>query len=113
MALSSKERVQLIQKGNVLFYREKYTLAERIFRTAKYQDGLIRLGQYYFNQKNYFRSAELFRLANNLKGEYACYQKMGLMPNITDFKNREEVEKANQKLNKNLAKLVQKVMHEQ
>jgi hypothetical protein len=42
--LSSEKRAALIRKGNELFNRGEFGLAQRIFLTTKYSDGLIRMG---------------------------------------------------------------------
>jgi len=41
------QRTALIRKGNQLFTDQKYGLAERIFVTVHYSDGLVRLGDLY------------------------------------------------------------------
>lgn len=104
--LSSKQRIELIQKGNRVFNEGKISLAERIFKTAKYQDGLIRVGQYYYNKKEYLRAAEIFRIASYIKGEYACYAKLGLYKTSLNFDSEEERKKIDEQINRNLAKAV-------
>ena len=46
-ALSREKRAALIRKGNELFNRGEMALAQRIFVTTRYSDGLIRLGDHY------------------------------------------------------------------
>jgi hypothetical protein len=110
MKLSSKDRIQLIHKGNAVYNDGKYILAERLFRAAKYQDGLIRTGQYYFQKKEYLRAADIFRFANYLKGEYACYEKLGLLSEYTDIQNPEEKKKMDEEINKKIAVVVSKML---
>ena len=45
--LPREKRAALIRKGNELFNKGEFGLAQRIFVTTKYSDGLIRIGDYY------------------------------------------------------------------
>jgi hypothetical protein len=45
--LAKEKRAALIRKGNELFNKGEFGLAERIFITTKYSDGLIRVGDRY------------------------------------------------------------------
>ncbi len=45
--LSREKRAALIRKGNELFNGGQIALAQRIFVTTRYSDGLIRLGDHY------------------------------------------------------------------
>jgi len=109
MALPSKQRVALIHKGNAIFNKKNYKLAEKVFRTAKYQDGLIRLGQHYYHQKKYLKSADIFRFAGYLKGEYACYVKMGLAKEVLG-KDDKEFTKVDKDINKKFAQAISLMM---
>ena len=104
--ISASERVKLIQKGNALFNNGQYPLAEKIFLTINYQDGLIRLGEYYFNHGNYFRAGELFRQAKFLKGEYSCYLKLGLIHSLKDFHNLKTKKIMDNEINKKIVKTI-------
>jgi len=55
-SLDPAQKVQLIRRGNECFNQGQYELAERIFLTCDYSDGLIRLGDFYF-KKNEFQDA--------------------------------------------------------
>jgi len=55
-SLGPAQKVQLIRRGNECFNQGQYELAERIFLTCDYSDGLIRLGDFYF-KKNEFQDA--------------------------------------------------------
>jgi len=44
--LTSEKRAALIRKGNELFNKGEYDLAERIFATTGYSDGLRRIGDH-------------------------------------------------------------------
>jgi len=45
--LTSEQRAALIRKGNQLFNKGQFGLAQRIFITTKYSDGLIRMGDHH------------------------------------------------------------------
>lgn len=45
--ISKEQRAALIRRGNELFNRGDIGLAQRIFITTKYSDGLIRIGDRY------------------------------------------------------------------
>jgi len=49
--LDGKDRAALIRKGNELYNKGEYELAGKVFLTAKYRDGLRRLGDLYFYDK--------------------------------------------------------------
>ena len=108
--LSSKERIRLIHQGNALFNQKRYMMAEKVFRTVQYQDGLNRLGDFYFQEGQYFRSAELFRLARNLKGEYRCYLQLGLIKDIDDFHQNHLKKAMDEQINKKIASVIQKMI---
>jgi hypothetical protein len=45
--ISKEQRAALIRRGNELFNKGDFGLAQRIFITTKYSDGLIRIGDWY------------------------------------------------------------------
>jgi hypothetical protein len=57
--LSSQQRSALIRKGNEFYNRGNLAEAKRIFLTAHYSDGLIRIGDYY---KGKNKPLEAFRM---------------------------------------------------
>ena len=61
--LSDKERVALIRKGNEFFNEKKYELAKRIFLTVGYTDGLVRLGDYYYDHKMPLEALRMYKVA--------------------------------------------------
>lgn len=63
--VDSATRVKLIRKGNEYLNNGSIELAEKIFITIDYKDGLIRLGDYYFNNNNLYKSAEMYFLSEN------------------------------------------------
>ncbi|MCK4798898.1 MAG: hypothetical protein KAT05_16100 [Spirochaetes bacterium] len=63
--VDSSTRVKLIRKGNQFLSEGKIKLAEKIFVTVDYKDGLVRLGDYYLKNKNIYKSAEMYFLSEN------------------------------------------------
>lgn len=108
--LTSKERVTLIHKGNALFQLGQVDLAERVFRTAKYQDGLVRTGEYWEKKGQYLRAADLFRHAKYLRGEYRCYLKLGLIKEVADVNDDGARMAMDEQVNKSLAAAVRTMM---
>jgi hypothetical protein len=45
--ISKEQRAALIRKGNELFNKGDFILAQKIFMTTKYSDGLIRIGDHF------------------------------------------------------------------
>ncbi len=45
--VTKEQRAALIRRGNELFNKGDFRLAERIFITTKYSDGLIRIGDHF------------------------------------------------------------------
>ena len=56
--LTREKRAALIRKGNELFNKGEFALAQRIFVTTKYSDGLIRIGDKYLKGGQAPRGAE-------------------------------------------------------
>ncbi len=72
--LDAETRSALIRKGKECFKRGELELAERVFLTASYADGLKRLADYYFRKlKNVKKAVELYRAAGG-KEEEAIYE---------------------------------------
>lgn len=49
--MDEKERAALIRKGNAAFNEGDIELAIKVFKATGYKDGLIRLGDYFFYEK--------------------------------------------------------------
>ncbi|MBN2551159.1 MAG: hypothetical protein JXB06_00255 [Spirochaetales bacterium] len=73
--MSKEQRVALIRKGNDLFNQKKYDLAKRIFLTAGYSDGLIRLGNLYMDQNMPLEAFRMYYLAPDRKKVDALLEK--------------------------------------
>lgn len=63
--LDPSVRAMLIRKGNDFFSRGKINSAEKIFVTVDYKDGLVRLGDYYFEKKDIYRAAQMYFMSGN------------------------------------------------
>ena len=59
----SKQRAALVRKGNQLYAEGRYDLAERIFLTVHYSDGLVRLGDHYREAGRTLDALRMFWLA--------------------------------------------------
>lgn len=69
--LSAQQRIVLIRKGNELFNAGRIDQAKRIFITAHYTDGIIRVGDYYMDQKEPLEAFRMYWLApERRKSEY-------------------------------------------
>ena len=61
--LAREKRAALIRKGNELYNRGELALAQRIFVTTKYSDGLIRIGDKYLKGGKPLEALRLYWLA--------------------------------------------------
>jgi len=69
-SLSEKERLLLIRKGNELFNKGNIKLAQKIFLTTNYKDGLIRIGDYYlFEKHDVAKAIKFYKLSGYKKRE--------------------------------------------
>ena len=64
-AVSGTQRAALIRKGNELFNQGNMEIAQRIFVTTRYADGLIRLGQHYWKAGQGLEAFRMFYLAGD------------------------------------------------
>lgn len=69
-------RSALIRKGNELLNAGKHDLALRIFLTAGYADGLVRLGEVYEKQGNVLEAFRMYWLAKYRKKIDPTVEKM-------------------------------------
>lgn len=58
-------RALLIRKGNDFFVGGNIKAAEKIFVTTDYKDGLVRLGDYYFTNRDIYKAAEMYFMSGN------------------------------------------------
>jgi hypothetical protein len=79
-ALSGEQRTALIRRGNELFNRGSIVQARRVFLTARYTDGLIRIGDYYLKKNNHLEAFRMYWLApEHRKAEYLIERMAGVV----------------------------------
>lgn len=62
-ALTAEQRVGLIRRGNEFFNKGEVEQAKRIFLTTGYSDGITRIGDYYYREKNYLEAFRMYAMA--------------------------------------------------
>jgi hypothetical protein len=62
-SLGGEKRAALIRKGNELFNKGEFNLAEKIFITTRYSDGLIRMGDHYRKEGKPLKALQAYWLA--------------------------------------------------
>jgi hypothetical protein len=62
--ITQEERVVLIRKGNALFNQGNIEMARKIFITTNYTDGIIRLGDFYYQHKQPLEALKMYYLAS-------------------------------------------------
>ena len=78
--LSGQQRSALIRKGNELFNNQMFEEAKRVFVTAHYTDGLVRMGDYYSKQNNLLEAFRMYWLApERRKVEYLVERMAGVV----------------------------------
>ena len=63
--LTDQQKVALNRKANALFNDGKFDMAERIFITTGYSDGLTRVGDNYAKKNEFLKALKLYLLAHN------------------------------------------------
>ncbi|MCQ2248632.1 MAG: hypothetical protein MJZ50_06415 [Treponema sp.] len=74
--LSDPQKVQLNRKANALFNEGKLAMAERIFITTGYSDGLTRVGDKYAEKHQYIDALKLYILAHNKRKSEPLIEKI-------------------------------------
>lgn len=74
--LSDQQKVALNRKANVLFNEGKYDLAERIYITTGYSDGLSRIGDKYQEKNQYLNALRMYQLAHNKRKSEPILEKL-------------------------------------
>ena len=77
--LSPQQRVMLNRKANALFNDGKIEMAERIFVTTGYSDGLTRCGDSYAEKNEYIKALRLYLLAHNKRKSDPLIEKIAGM----------------------------------
>ena len=68
MKVTKEQKAKLIRVGNKAFNEGNIEYAAKIFKAIKYQDGLIRIGDYfYFKKRQPLRAYGYYELAKNDK----------------------------------------------
>lgn len=75
-SLSAQQRVVLNRKANALFNEGKVEMAERIFVTTGYSDGLTRVGDTYAQKNDYLKALKLYLLAHNKRKSDPLIEKL-------------------------------------
>jgi hypothetical protein len=70
------KRIALIRKGNELFNNGRIDLAKKIFLTTLYVDGLVRLGDRYFEEKKPLEAFRMYWIARHTSKKETFVQKM-------------------------------------
>ena len=81
-SLEPQQKAALVRKGNELFNKGLYDQAKRIFLTAGYTDGLIRMGDYYFSNQQPLEAFRMYKIAPaEDKVEHLVEQMAGVISN--------------------------------
>ena len=63
--LTSQQRVQLIRRGNEFFNGGNLDMARKIFLTLGYKDGIIRLGDLYYEKGEPLEALKMYMQADD------------------------------------------------
>ncbi|MBP3366878.1 MAG: hypothetical protein J6K96_07795 [Treponema sp.] len=74
--LSDPQKVALNRKANALFNEGNFAMAERIFVTTGYSDGLTRVGDTYAKKNDYLHALRMYLLAHNKRKSEPIIEKM-------------------------------------
>ena len=77
--LPEEKRIALIRKGNDLFNQGRFDLAKKVFLTAGYNDGLVRLGDRYMEEKKPLEAFRMYWLAQHAAKRDHFVEKMSLV----------------------------------
>lgn len=75
-SLSDSQKVALNRKANMLFNEGKFEMAERIFVTTGYSDGLSRIGDKYYQKNEYLKALKMYLLAHNKRKSEPMIEKI-------------------------------------
>ena len=78
-ALSGEQKALLIRKGNDLFNKGQYELAERIYVATGYSDGMVRVGDIHFKRQRYREAMRLYQLAPDAGRVHKLAKRMALV----------------------------------
>ncbi|MEW5814208.1 MAG: hypothetical protein AB1798_02275 [Spirochaetota bacterium] len=80
--LSDTQRIALIRKGNELFNKGDFETAKKIFLTTGYTDGITRIGDYYYKQKNILEAFRMYIMAPAPRKKEIMVEKMAAVLKI-------------------------------
>jgi len=63
--LNSRQKIDLIRKGNELYNNKQYLDAKKIYMVTSYGDGLVRIGDFYFKNKLFKDALEMYIMAKH------------------------------------------------
>lgn len=91
--MDSKQRAELIRKGNELFNLKEYTKAEKIFVATGYKDGLVRIGDYlYYEKKLPLAAYKYYKMAKSSKKIDEIYERMVFaLKNLLQGKTKDDL----------------------
>jgi hypothetical protein len=79
VSLPEAKRIALIRKGNDLFNNGRLELAKKVFLTVGYNDGLVRLGDRYLEEKKPLEAFRMYWLARQAAKRDKLVEKMSLV----------------------------------
>jgi len=77
--VTGEQRAQLIRQGNELCNKGLYDVAERIFVTLHYSDGMLRVGDAMYKRREYARAMRLYMQAPDPKRVERLSKRMSLV----------------------------------
>ncbi len=77
--LSGEQKSILVRKGNELFNKGHIEQAKKIFVTIGYTDGIIRLGDHYYQSNNHLEAFRMYSIAPDRKRVEMMTEKMALV----------------------------------
>ena len=77
--VTGEQRAQLIRQGNELCNKGLFDLAERIFVTMHYSDGMLRCGDAFYKRREYTRAMKMYMLAPDPKRVERLAKRMSLV----------------------------------
>ncbi|MBR6079480.1 MAG: hypothetical protein IKP60_04890 [Treponema sp.] len=80
--LNDQQKVALNRKANELFNSGKIEMAERIFITTGYSDGLTRCGDAHLKKNEYMEALKLYVLAHNKRKSEPLTEKLAEIVSI-------------------------------
>lgn len=80
--LSDQQKVALNRRANVLFNEGKFDMAERIYITTGYSDGLSRSGDRYLEKNDFLNAVRMYTLAHNNRKREPIIEKIASVISI-------------------------------